>query len=63
MAHQLINVPDAMIERDEWLRNRPHKCMKYRATAQKVVKIAMFIILAVLSIVSLQKQTGVCPEK
>ena len=55
MAHQLINVPDAMIERDEWLRNRPHKCMKYRATAQKAVKIAFLIILAVLILVNVEK--------
>ena len=63
MAHELINVPDAVIAREAWKKKAPHRCMKYRPCAQQAVKILLFTVFGILFTVNCHKVSGICPEQ
>ena len=48
----LINNPPRLQEHKEWLKNRPHRCLKYRKPAQVVVNVLFWITALALLVIT-----------
>ena len=56
----LINNPPRLQEHKEWLKNRPHRCLKYRKPAQIFVEVLFWATTLALLIVTAQKHAQIC---
>ena len=59
----LINNPERLQARNNAIATRPHKCLKYRACARKVVGVLFWVVIGVIATVIIHKSAQLCPSR